>query len=666
MPLTVDIHLEEGLAIIELSGALTLGPHLPAFRRAALEVLERSQLSGLILQVSGVTATDSSGLGELTVMYSLAARRKCPIRLVGVSPTLNAMLEMTHLDGLLPTAPDMASAKKQLKRGLSAQGVRGPLCAIPAVKLESADMHGKNIIGLQTSAAGAKTFQAFAPREGKKIGPVFHEAEAGEVDRAANLAAEAAMLLGRLKADSVAAFLLAIREGIAALGDELINRAAEETALDSARLKGERERTLNQIRLFAELVKEGSWVDARIDTALPDRKPLPRPDLRRMLQPIGPVAVFGASNFPLAFSVAGGDTISAFAARNPVVVKAHPAHPGTSELVGTAIANAVRSCSLPDGTFSMLHGLSPDTSLALVTHPAIKAVGFTGSLRAGRAIFDAASARPDPIPVYAEMGSVNPVFMLPETLARNSAPIADGMFRSVTLGVGQFCTSPGLVFGVAGDSLARFREALAKRFENAAPGTMLNSAIRKGYAEKFQAMAAIAGVSSHSSSHPANPEHTEAQPGVFSTSSQTWLHNPTLHTEIFGPATVVIECQSDAELLEAANALEGSLTATIHGTPDDLSRYGELIEILTRKAGRLIFNGYPTGVEVSPAMHHGGPYPATTDAKFTSVGTAAIYRFARPVCYQGFPEHLLPEELQNANPRRIWRIIDGQLTRDPL
>jgi alpha-ketoglutaric semialdehyde dehydrogenase len=527
-------------------------------------------------------------------------------------------------------------------------------------------MHGQNILGPHRSASGGKTFRAYAPRDGKMLEPLFYEATPEEMNRALDLAAQAAIPLRRLSADAIAAFLLAIRDEITALGDPLIERAAEETALDQDRLKGERERTLNQIRLFAEIVKEGSWVDARIDTPLPDRKPLPRPDIRRMLRPVGPVAVFGASNFPLAFSVAGGDTVSAFAAGNPVIVKAHPAHPGTSELVATAIANAVKVNSMPKGTFSMLHSLSPEASIALVTHPKTRAVGFTGSLRAGRALFDAASRRPDPIPVFAEMGSVNPVFVLPQALERNTEAIANGLFRSVTLGVGQFCTSPGLVFGVAGEPLARFRHELVKSFKAAVPGAMLNPAIRKGYGEKFQAMAAVAGVRSHCSSLPANAEHTEAQPGVFTADSRAWLSNRELHTEIFGPATVLVECKSDAELLEIANALEGTLTATIHGTPEELARYGELIDILSRKAGRLIFNGYPTGVEVGYAMHHGGPYPATTDEKFTSVGAAAIYRFARPVCYQGFPEHLLPEELQNANPRKIWRLVDGELTRDPV
>lgn len=531
---------------------------------------------------------------------------------------------------------------------------------------EDMDLHGRNMIGPELSSAGGQTFRAFAPRGGISIEPLFFEATEQEVDRALELAAAAAVRMRCLPAKAVAEFLMSIREEIAGLGDALIERASQETALDGERLKGERARTLNQIRLFADLVDEGSWVDARIDTAAPDRKPLPRPDIRRMLEPIGPVAVFGASNFPLAFSVAGGDTISAFAARNPVVVKAHPAHPGTSELVGTAIRRAVKAHSMPEGAFSLLHGLSPAPSLALAAHPETRAVAFTGSERAGRALFDAGARRNHPIPVFAEMGSVNPVFVLPQALEQNGQPIAEGLLRSVTLGVGQFCTCPGLVFGMSGVALQQMREQLIRSFESAPAGTMLNAAIRNGYQEKFRAMSAVAGVSPHCSTHPASEERTEAQPGVFTTDARIWLANRTLHEEIFGPATILVECQSREEFLDVARSLEGTLTATLHGTPEELAAYSELVDILSTKAGRLIFNGYPTGVEVGHAMHHGGPYPATTDERFTSVGSAAIYRFARPVCYQNFPEHLLPPELQDANPRHIWRLVNGERTRDRI
>lgn len=527
-------------------------------------------------------------------------------------------------------------------------------------------MHGKNFLGPDLSGSGTETFQAYNPRAGAAVEPAFREATAREVAHAVELAAGAAAEMRKLTAEQIVAFLNAIRNEIEALGDALIERAALETGLDRDRLAGERGRTLNQIKMFSDIVQEGSWVDARIDTPLPDRKPLPRPDIRRMLEPIGPVAVFGASNFPLAFSVAGGDTISAFAARNPVVVKAHPAHPGTSELVAGAIVRAVAATGMPPGTFSLLHGKTPATSLALVSHPKTRAVGFTGSARAGRALYDAAARRPQPIPVYAEMGSVNPVFLLPKILGEKAPGLAEGLFRSVTLGVGQFCTSPGLVFGIEDEALTAFRAKIVGFFKDAAPGTMLNPAIAAGYGDRLKALGEVAGVEAHLASQAPDAKQTEGQPGVAVTDARTWLGNKELHEEIFGPATVVIECASSDQMLEAARALEGSLTATIHGTAEELAANAELIDILRQKVGRLIFNGYPTGVEVGYAMHHGGPYPAMSDEKFTSVGATAIYRFARPICFQNFPERLLPPELQNANPRGIWRMIDGRLTQEPL
>ena len=527
-------------------------------------------------------------------------------------------------------------------------------------------MHGQNIIGSEISRGSGKSFKGYNPRTGASTGAQFYEADAQEVERAAQLAAEAALPLQQLPAENIAAFLEAIREEILALGDELVNQADEETALGIDRLRGERDRTCNQLKLFAEIAREGSWVDARIDTALPDRKPLPRPDIRRLLQPLGPIAVFGASNFPLAFSVAGGDTASAFAARNPVVVKAHPAHPATSELVGTAIQRAVKKCSLPPGTFSLLHGMSPEVSIALVTRPEIKAVGFTGSTRAGRALFDAAGKRPEPIPVFAEMGSVNPVFLLPGALAERAEATAEALYKSVTLGVGQFCTCPGLAIGIAGPALDRFTTQLGKQAEQGTPATMLNPHIARGFSDAFERAAALGGVETTISTKSANPNRTEGRPGVMVASAETWLRQRELREEIFGPSTIVVRCQSEAEALACARALEGTLTATIHGTAQDLANHSELVALLRQKAGRLIFNGYPTGVEVSYAMHHGGPYPSATDARFTSVGAAAIYRFARPVCLQGFPDSALPAELQNGNPRGIWRMVNGQLTKDAV
>jgi alpha-ketoglutaric semialdehyde dehydrogenase len=527
-------------------------------------------------------------------------------------------------------------------------------------------LHGKNLIGGELAAAGEKTFKGFDPKEGAALEPNFYEATPDEVNRALDLAGEAAAQLRRSTSEEIAELLLGIREEIAAIGDALIDRAARETALDPVRLKGERDRTLNQIKLFADVVREGSWVDARIDTALPERKPLPRPDIRRMLQPIGPVAVFGASNFPLAFSVAGGDTASALAARNPVVVKAHPAHPGTSELVANAIVKAVKAKSMHPGVFALLQSTDPSISLALVSHPRTKAVGFTGSLRAGRALFDAAAKRPDPIPVYAEMGSVNPVFVLPGAMQSKGAQIADGLFKSVTLGTGQFCTNPGLVFVRENAAFDQFRSTLAQLFKDASPGTMLNPPIRKGYTEKVGQFARVDGVEAVFSQQQGNESRSEGQPALFVTSFDTWSQNHLLHEEAFGPATVLVLCRSDADFSTAAEKVEGTLTATLQALPEELGGYTSLIDKLSRVAGRLVVNGFPTGVEVSYAMHHGGPYPATTDEKFTSVGTAAIYRFARPVCYQGFPDQLLPPELRNSNPRNIMRTVDGTLTRDPI
>jgi NADP-dependent aldehyde dehydrogenase len=528
------------------------------------------------------------------------------------------------------------------------------------------ELHGKNQIGGTLSAAGRKTFSAFDPRQGKPLDPVFFEATGEEVDRALRLAAGAFPAFRASSAETVGGLLESIAEEILALGDALIGRAAEESGLPVDRLTGERARTTNQLRLFAALVKEGSYVDARIDTALPDRKPAPRPDLRRMLIPTGPVVVFAASNFPLAFSVAGGDTASALAARNTVVVKAHPAHPGTSELVAGAVARAVHKADLPEGVFSMLHATDPATSIALVRHAETKAVAFTGSLRAGRAIFDAASARPDPIPAFVEMGSVNPVFILPGALEQSPDGLAQGLCNSVNLGVGQFCTCPGLIIGSDGDAFAALCEKLAGLFLGAAPGTMLYPGILTGYDEAAARAAAIPGVKRTSAAQTPDPARTEAGPTLFETDAATWLEHHLLREEIFGPASVVVRCGSDTDMVRIAGALEGTLTATVFGTPGDLETHRDLIAILETKAGRLIFNGYPTGVEVSPAMHHGGPWPATADAKFTSVGTAAILRFLRPVCYQNLPDAALPLELRNDNPRGIWRTVNGRLTAEAI
>lgn len=464
------------------------------------------------------------------------------------------------------------------------------------------------------------------------------------IDNAVAAAEAAVETYSELPPANIARFLERIADEIVALGDGLITTAAAETALTADRLNGERTRTANQLRLFAEVVRKGDWKDVRIDPVLPDRKPLRRPDLRRTLIPIGPVAVWAASNFPLAFSVAGGDTASALAAGCPVILKAHPGHPQTSALVAGAIANAIETCGLPAGVFTMVEGTSPDVSLALVRHPGVKAGAFTGSLRAGRALFDAAAARPEPIPFFAEMGSVNPVFLLPEALTQRGEAIADGLTQSVNLGVGQFCTCPGLAVGIASPDFDRFAEQLRARFALTKGGRMLTPGITTAYCD------AVAQVAKTNGLRATKGDGEGSVPALFETSAQIFLANPELHQEVFGPSTILIRCESQAEFEQVARALEGSLTATLQGTETDLRAQAVLLKILTRKAGRLIFNGFPTGVEVASAMQHGGPYPSTTDPRFTSVGTAAIVRFARPICYQDFPTEFLPAELrQQAN-----------------
>lgn len=526
------------------------------------------------------------------------------------------------------------------------------------------EIHGRSIVeGEPDFTDGGERFRAFNPSEGREFGPEFYEATSATVARALAAAARAFTQYRGKSAEEVAGFLEAVARNVEALGDELIETAQAETALPTERLKGERGRTLGQLRMFAGVVREGSWVEAVIDHAEPERKPQPKPDLRRMLIPIGPVAVFGASNFPLAFSVAGGDTASALAAGNPVVVKAHPAHPCTSELVARAVVAGARETGMPAGLFSLVQGRSPAVSLAVVEHPQTKAVGFTGSLRVGRALFDAAARRPEPIPVYAEMGSVNPVFVLPGALRERGAEFAEGLKQSVTLGTGQFCTNPGLVVGLRGEPFEQFLDKTDELFAAAAPGTMLNAGILRGYKEGVERLRRLTKQGTQASSN-ADESRTQAAAYVFSTDAGTFLDNHELGEEVFGPSTLIVACEELEELRRVVERLEGALTATIHGTPEDLREYAWLVSALEQKAGRLVYNGFPTGVEVCAAMQHGGPYPATTDARTTSVGTAAIKRFARPVCYQNFPQEALPVELRDDNPRGLWRLMDNRWTKD--
>lgn len=511
--------------------------------------------------------------------------------------------------------------------------------------------------------ANSKTFSAIAAITGEKLPQQFCEASTTEVDEALLLAEKAFEKYRALPPERVAEFLDKAAEEILNLGDELIKRANLETALPEQRLIGERARTVNQLKMFAEIVREGSWLEATIDRPLPDRKPLLKPDLRRMLIPLGPVVVFGASNFPLAYSVAGGDTASALAAGCPVVVKAHPAHPGTSEMVARAIQNAVEATKMPDGIFSMVHGAN-EISLHLVKHPATKAVGFTGSLQGGRALFDAAAARPEPIPVYAEMGSTNPVFILPGALKKNGAAIAENFVQSFTLGVGQFCTNPGIAIGCQGDDWKNFVQRASELTKSVAPGVMLHRSIFEKFESGAKQFQKISGVNVAAQSSAEAKERAGAI--LFATDAKTFREQKLLSEEVFGPSTLLVSCGTTDELEQIARGLHGQLTASIHGTNEDLAQHQNLIAILRQKVGRLIFNQFPTGVEVCPSMQHGGPYPATTDSRTTSVGAYAIKRFARPVCFQNFPDAALPVELQNKNSRNLWRLVDNQFTKSDI
>ena len=510
---------------------------------------------------------------------------------------------------------------------------------------------------------GEVHFRSVDPRTHSELAPEFSEATHDEVDRAVRLAHDAFTAYQRAAPTVRSAFLRAIADELVALGPSLIDRAHAETALPVARLEGERGRTVGQLRLFADVVDEGSWVDARVDRGDASRDPVPKPDLRRMLVPLGPVAVFGASNFPFAFSVAGGDTASAFAAGCPVVCKAHPAHPGTSALAARAIDRAAVSCGVPRGVFSMVHGWSHDVGLTLVRHPMITAVGFTGSLRGGRALYNAAAARAEPIPVYAEMGSINPVFLLPSAVEAAGTALPDGLAQSMTLGTGQFCTNPGVVVGMRGAALDHMTGVLADRIAAADAGVMLYAQLRESYAAAIAVAqasgAALLARGATDDAHRVTAVLLRVDGGQF-------IAHRALREEMFGPASIVVAANDADGLERVAEALEGQLTATIHGTTTELREHQGLVAILQRKVGRLLFNGYPTGVEVGHAMQHGGPYPASTDSRSTSVGTAAITRFARPICFQNFPDDSLPPALRSANTLGIWRLLDGTLSRDAL
>jgi 2,5-dioxopentanoate dehydrogenase len=522
---------------------------------------------------------------------------------------------------------------------------------------------GRSLIGEETAKASGAVFHGVNPATGMKLEPAFYTVAIQEIDDACNRATDAFHDLAGFSGRERARFLRRAADNLEAEGTVIVNRANLETGLPVPRLQSELKRTTYQLNFFADVLDEGSWVNARVDEADRDRKPIPRPDIRSMLRPLGPVAVFGASNFPLAFSVAGGDTASALAAGNAVIVKAHPAHPGTSELVGKLIQKAVRDSSFPSGVFSLLFDAGTEVGVSLVQHPAIKAIAFTGSAGGGQALMRVAAERAEPIPCYAEMGSTNPLFILFGAMRERGKEIAQSLQASFTLGSGQFCTKPGIVFVPENQSL-EFERTMQENVGRLDPFLMLTHGIAAKYEQAIEQRLAhsearlIAGKSGMRGNTSASCE-----PTIFRVSLDSLLVHPELAEEVFGPTTLLVNYGAERDLLSAASQLHGHLTATIHGTEEDLARAHELIRILETKVGRIIFNSFPTGVEVSHAMVHGGPFPATSDGRSTSVGSQAIWRFARPVCYQDFPNAALPPELQNANPLGLLRLVNGTFTR---
>jgi NADP-dependent aldehyde dehydrogenase len=520
---------------------------------------------------------------------------------------------------------------------------------------------GEMLIGARSVRGTESTLHAVNPATGEQLEPSFGGGSAADVDAACKLAEAAFGPFRALSLERRAAFLEAIAQGILDLGELLIDRVIAESGLPRGRVEGERGRTVFQLRLFASLTREGRWLNATLDRAMPDRKPAPRADLRSQKIPVGPVAVFSASNFPLAFSIAGGDTAAALAAGCPVVAKSHSSHLGTAELVGHVIQKTVADCALPEGVFSLLVGSGSSVGEALVQHPAIRAVGFTGSRKVGRTLVALAAAREVPIPVYAEMSSINPVFLLPSALAQRAESIAQGLIDSVTLGTGQFCTKPGIVIALSGPEFDRFLAAAQSCVQAKSATTMLNSGIHRAYCHGAAQWGQDSGVRTLSSGASPQPGSFAGQPMLFATTAQHFLNSPNLLEEVFGPAALLIECTSAEQLIAVAEYLNGQLTATLHLAEQDISLARTLLPLLERRAGRIIVNGFPTGVEVCYAMVHGGPSPATSDSRVTSVGAMSIERFLRPVCYQDFPAALLPESLQDENPLHLTRLVEGKL-----
>jgi 2,5-dioxopentanoate dehydrogenase len=509
-------------------------------------------------------------------------------------------------------------------------------------------LNGLSFIGPDRGQATPHTFHATDPASGEALEPPYHGATVEEAGRACMLAGEAFVVYRRVPPAERAVFLRRIADEIDAQGEALTERFVQESGLPPGRAQGERARTCNQLRLFAAALEERDWNRPVIEHARPDRQPLPKPDTRLRYVPVGPVAVFGPANFPLAFTVAGGDTASALAAGCPVVVKAHSSHPGVSELVGHAVRKAVVACGMPDGVFSLIFGSGRELGPALIRHPAIKAAGFTGSQAAGRQLFDLASARPDPIPFFAEMASINPVILFQGQLAEATETIVEGLYASMTLGVGQFCTNPGLVLLPEGDAADTFVRQLADRLSSHDAAPMLNRGTRKSYGEGLDRLDRCAAVDTLLAADPERgPGGCHGAPALYQVRARDFLDTPELGEEVFGPATLLVRCPDADTVRDVIAAAGGQLAISFHANADDIASHAGLIADLETFAGRLVCNGFPTGVEVSASMVHGGPYPATTDGRFTSVGTRAMDRFLRPVCYQDFPREALPEELRD-------------------
>lgn len=524
---------------------------------------------------------------------------------------------------------------------------------------------GKSYIGFNQKASGDKIYKTFNPLLNIENEHQFIEATQNEIDEAVTLASKAFKSYRTISGKQKAKFLNAIADEILALDDELISTYCSETGLPEGRAKGERGRTVGQLRSFAELVAEGSWVDATIDTAIPDRKPMPKSDIRKLNIPLGPVVVFGASNFPLAYSTAGGDTAAALAAGCPVIVKSHPMHAGTGELVASAIVKAAVKTGMPNGVFSNINSSGIEVGQQLVSHPEVKAVGFTGSIKGGRALLDLAAQRDEPIPVFAEMGSINPVVILPKALQNRSESLAKTYASSITLGTGQFCTNPGLILGLKSESFSNFIEQLSDEIIKIEPTCMLHPNIIGAYEsnkQKAMSQSQLSIVADYQSQVQTN----FARQAITTVEGQTFLDNPTLHQEVFGPFSLVVQCEDVTQLETIVSQLEGQLTGTVISDDNEASDYPKLISELQNRVGRIIFNGVPTGVEVCPSMVHGGPYPSSTDSRFTAVGIHSIKRWVRPFSYQDWPNALLPDELKDENPLGISRLVNGNQSSQKL